>query len=161
MKHSGETILGGTSRNMSEGGYGNAGEHPERLRSGEENDVSPLFPEHSQSSETSVTKSGSLLERSSPVSLPPEAKNYRPQGGTTGERAIKQRLLPHGSKPSSIAADQPQDSGILQLRLFDDLPEYISHHRKKVSEMESLSEEVRDGDIQFEIPDFMKMRYPR
>ncbi len=65
-------ISGGTlPTNISEGGYGSAGEQPERLRSGEEGGVPPsIFP---ASKETAPVRSDSL---------PPNARNSRPEGGT-------------------------------------------------------------------------------
>jgi hypothetical protein len=100
---------GDTSRNISEGGYGNAGEHPERLRSGEERGVSPISSNYGHShpqgggsaSGNNVDACAPAQERSSLVSLPPKAKNSRPKGGIASEReadasAKSERVYPEG-----------------------------------------------------------------
>ncbi len=79
-------ISGGTlPTNISEGGYGSAGEQPERLRSGEEGGVPPSpFSAHN-------------VRTASPSnSLPPKAGNSRPEGGTVSAGETRLRRYPDG-----------------------------------------------------------------
>ena len=71
-------ISGGTlPTKNSEGGYGSAGEQPERLRSGGEGGVPPApFSAHN------------VRPASPSNSLPPKAENSRPEGGTASERGV-------------------------------------------------------------------------
>lgn len=92
-------ILGGTlPTNNSEGGYGSAGEHPERLRSGEEGGVPPA----------SFFVSGSPSN-----SLPPNAGNSRPQGGTVPASDTAESGYPEGFPPLVSAVEVPSPPYLL------------------------------------------------